>query len=57
MTLRSWRVGGDVCIEAVQIVEKAMTKMGVEGYGKNGTAKGKTGEGGGEMKTKDLKKR
>jgi len=28
--------------------------MGVEGYGKGG--KGKTGEGGGDMKTKDLKR-
>jgi phosphatidate phosphatase APP1 len=55
--LRSWRVGGDVCIEAVQLVEKNMTKMGVEGYGQNGKGKGKTGRGGGEIKTKDLKQR
>lgn len=54
--LRSWRVGSDVAHEAVQIVEENLTKMGVEGYGKNGKGKGKTGEGGGEMKTKDLKR-
>lgn len=59
VTLRSWRVGSDVAHEAVQIVEQALTKMGVEGYGKdgkNGKQKGKTGEGGGEMKTKDMKR-
>lgn len=57
VVLRSWRVGGDVCIEAVQLVEKHMTKMGVEGYGLDGKGKGKTGSGGGEMKTKDLRNR
>jgi len=56
VTLRSWRVGGDVCIEAVQLVEKTMRTMGVEGYGKHGQGKKKTGKGGGEMKTKDLKR-
>lgn len=56
VTLRSWRVGSDVAHEAIQIVEKNLTKMGVEGYGKNGKGKGRTGEGGGEMKTKDLKR-
>lgn len=50
--LRSWRVGNDVCLEAVQMVEKTMKEMGVEGYGE----KGKTGEGGGEVKVKDLKR-
>lgn len=50
--LRSWRVGNDVCLEAVQMVEKTMKEMGVEGYG----GKGKTGEGGGEVKVKDLKR-
>lgn len=52
--LRAWRVGDDVCLEAVKMVEKAMRDMGVEGYGKG--AKGKTGDGGGEMKTKDMKR-
>ncbi|KAL2074745.1 hypothetical protein VTL71DRAFT_8524 [Oculimacula yallundae] len=52
--LRAWRTGNDVCLEAVQMVEKAMREMNVEGYGRD--AKGKTGEGGGEMKTKDLKR-
>jgi phosphatidate phosphatase APP1 len=55
VVLRGWRVGGDVCIEAVQLVEKAMTDMGVEGYGKS-KGKGRTGEGGGEAKVKDLKR-
>jgi phosphatidate phosphatase APP1 len=54
--LRSWRVGGDVCLEAVQLAEKTMREMGVEGYGNgNGKAKAKTGKGGGEVKVKDLK--
>jgi len=53
VTLRAWRTGGDVCIEAVQIVERTMRQMGVEGYG-NG--KGKTGQGGGEVKVKFLKR-
>ncbi|CZS99795.1 related to actin cytoskeleton organization and biogenesis [Rhynchosporium agropyri] len=52
--LRAWRTGNDVCLEAVQMVEKAMRDMHVESYGNSG--KGKTGEGGGEMKTKDLKR-
>jgi hypothetical protein len=56
VTLRAWRTGGDVCIEAVQMVEKTMRQMGVEGYGSNGTGKGKTGQGGGEVKVKDLKR-
>lgn len=55
VTLRSWRVGSDVAHEAVQLVEKTMTSMGVEGYGKD-AGKGKTGEGGGEMKAKDMKR-
>ncbi|KAI9055456.1 hypothetical protein LZ554_000410 [Drepanopeziza brunnea f. sp. 'monogermtubi'] len=54
--LRAWRVGGDVCLEAVQMVEKAMRDMKVEGYGNGGKGKGKTGEGGGEMKTKDMRR-
>jgi len=54
--LRSWRVGGDVCLEAVRLVEKNMREMGVEGFGEKGRGKGKTGEGGGEMKVKDLKR-
>ncbi|KAG4444096.1 hypothetical protein IFR05_000449 [Cadophora sp. M221] len=53
--LRAWRTGSDVCLEAVQMVEKAMRNMDVEGYGPNGKSK-KTGEGGGEMKTKDMKR-
>ena len=53
VALRSWRVGEDVCLEAVQMVEKELTRMGVEGYG-NG--KGKTGQGGGEVKVKHLKR-
>jgi len=59
VALRSWRVGGDVCLEAVQMIEKTMTEMGVEGYGRadgKGKAKGKTGEGGGEIKVKDIKR-
>lgn len=55
--LRAWRVGTDVCLEAVQVVEKAMREMDVEGYGPGGKGSGKTGEGGGEMKTKDMKRR
>ncbi|KAL3425938.1 hypothetical protein PVAG01_02729 [Phlyctema vagabunda] len=51
--LRTWRTGGDVCLESVQLVESELTKMGVEGYGKSN---GKTGEGGGEVKVKDLKR-
>ena len=54
VALRSWRVGEDVCLEAVQMVEKELSRMGVEGYGKH--AKGKTGQGGGEVKVKDLKR-
>ncbi|KUJ21093.1 actin patch protein 1 [Mollisia scopiformis] len=53
VALRSWRVGGDACIEAIQMVEKAMREMNVEGYG---NSKGKTGHGGGEAKVKDLKR-
>jgi phosphatidate phosphatase APP1 len=56
VVLRSWRIGEDVCLEAVQMVEQELTRMGVEGYGKNGTGKGKTGQGGGEVKVKDLKR-
>jgi hypothetical protein len=35
-----------------------MRQLGVEGYGdaKNGKVKGKTGEGGGEVRVKDLKR-
>jgi phosphatidate phosphatase APP1 len=51
--LRAWRTGGDVCIEAVHMVEQAMRDMNVEGYG---NSKGKTGHGGGEVKVKDLKR-
>jgi hypothetical protein len=51
--LRSWRTGNDVCLEAVHLVEKHMREMGVEGYGKSSK---KTGEGGGEVKVKDLKR-
>lgn len=42
-----------MCLEAVKMVEKAMREMDVEGYG---NSKGKTGEGGGEVKVKDLKR-
>ncbi|PBP15471.1 actin patch protein, partial [Diplocarpon rosae] len=52
--LRAWRVGSDVCLEAVQVVEKTMKEMRIEGYGHGG--QGKTGEGGGEMKTKDMRR-
>ncbi|KAI9646076.1 hypothetical protein NHQ30_005515 [Ciborinia camelliae] len=55
VTLRAWRTGGDVCIEAVHMIEKSMREMGVEGYG-NGNGKGRTGNGGGEVKVKDLKR-
>ncbi|CZR66140.1 related to actin cytoskeleton organization and biogenesis [Phialocephala subalpina] len=55
VALRSWRTGGDACIEAIQMVEKAMREMNVEGYGNN-KGKGKIGEGGGEVKVKDLKR-
>jgi len=55
VVLRTWRVGQDVCIEAVQLVEKTLREMGVEGYGENGRGKGKTGHGGGEVKVKDVK--
>lgn len=53
--LRSWRVGSDVAHEAVTLVEKNLRQMGVEGYGANGTGTGKSGDGGGEHKVKDLK--
>ncbi|TVY82504.1 Phosphatidate phosphatase APP1 [Lachnellula suecica] len=53
--LRAWRVGSDVCLEAIQMVEKSMREMGVEGYG-GSKGKGKTGQGGGEVKVKDLKR-
>jgi len=52
VTLRTWRVGQDVCIDSVQLVEKTLREMGVEGYG----PAGKTGKGGGEVKVKDVKK-
>ncbi|TVY46582.1 Phosphatidate phosphatase [Lachnellula occidentalis] len=54
VALRSWRVGSDICSETVQMVEKNLTELGVEGYG-GAKGKGKTGEGGGEVKVKDLK--
>jgi hypothetical protein len=50
--LRTWRVGGDVCLDAVQLVERNLRELGVEGYG----SKGKLGEGGGEIKVKDIKR-
>ncbi|KAI9735394.1 MAG: hypothetical protein M1818_006589 [Claussenomyces sp. TS43310] len=53
--LRSWHTGYDVASDAVQLVEKHLRELGVEGYGANGTGKGKTGQGGGEVKVKDLK--
>jgi phosphatidate phosphatase APP1 len=53
VTLRSWKVGGDVCLEAVQMVEKELTRMGVEGYAKG---KGKTGQGSGRGQGQDLKR-
>jgi phosphatidate phosphatase APP1 len=56
VVLRSWRVGGDASVEAVQIIEKTLTEMGVEGYGEDGQGKEKTGKGGGEIKTKDMKR-
>lgn len=43
VALRSWRVGEDVCLEAVQMVEKAMTDMDDE-------------KGGGEVKGKGLRR-
>lgn len=52
VVLRTWRVGQDVCIDAVQLVERTLREMGVEGYGQSG----KTGKGGGEVKVKDVKK-
>ena len=55
VVLRSWRVGGDASLEAVQLIRKTLTEMGVEGYGK-GEGCGKTGNGGGETKTKDMKR-
>jgi hypothetical protein len=57
--LRSWRTGKDVCLEACRLVERHMREMGVEGYGDSAVGKGgkgKTGEGGGEVKVKDIKK-
>jgi phosphatidate phosphatase APP1 len=51
--LRTWRTGDDICLEAVHLVEKNMREMSVEGYGKSSK---KTGEGGGEVKVKDLKR-
>jgi len=57
VVLRSWRVGSDVCLDAVHIVEKTLSEMGVEGYGKiKGNGNSKTGKGGGEMKVKDMKR-
>jgi phosphatidate phosphatase APP1 len=53
VALRSWRVGSDVCLEAIQLVEKTLKEMNAEGYGHG---KGKTGQGGGEMKVKDMKR-
>ncbi|KAH8658845.1 hypothetical protein BGZ60DRAFT_531521 [Tricladium varicosporioides] len=46
VALRSWRTGSDVCLEAVQLVEKTMREMGVEGYGKSSE----------KAKVKDLKR-
>ncbi len=57
--LKSWRTGEDACLDACKLVEKHMREMGVEGYGdsaKEKGGKGKTGEGGGEVKVKDIKK-
>jgi phosphatidate phosphatase APP1 len=57
--LRSWRTGEDVRLDACRLVERHMREMGVEGYGdsaKSKGGKGKTGEGGGEVKAKDVKK-
>ena len=57
--LHSWRTGRDVCLVAYELVEKHMREMGVEGYGDGSKwkgGKGKTGEGGGEVKVKDVKK-
>lgn len=51
VVLMKWRTGEDVADEAIRLVERNLREMGVEGYGK-----GKTGEGGGEAKVKDLKK-
>ncbi|KAF4637899.1 hypothetical protein G7Y89_g191 [Cudoniella acicularis] len=55
--LRSWRTGSDVCLEAIQLVEKTMREMGVEGYGReeeNGRKSKKTGAGGGESSCQSL---
>jgi phosphatidate phosphatase APP1 len=46
----------DASLEAIQMIEKTLTEMGVEGYGKDKQGNGKTGKGGGEMKTKDMKR-
>jgi phosphatidate phosphatase APP1 len=56
--LRSWRTGEDVCLDACRLVEKHMREIGVEGYGnsiKQNGEKGKTGEGGGEVRVKGVK--
>jgi phosphatidate phosphatase APP1 len=54
--LRSWRIGSDASLEAIQMIQKTLTDMGVEGYGDDKRGKGKTGSGGGEMKTKDMRR-
>jgi phosphatidate phosphatase APP1 len=57
--LRSWRTGEHACLDACRLVEKHMREMGVEGYGdgaKGKDGKEKTGEGGGEVRVKDVKK-
>jgi phosphatidate phosphatase APP1 len=56
VVLRSWRVGSDASLETIQLIRKTLTEMGVEGYGRDEQGKGKTGRGGGEMKTKDMKR-
>lgn len=52
-------MGEDACVDACKLVEKHLREMGVEGYGdgaKGKGPKGKTDEGGGEVKVKDVKK-
>lgn len=52
--LQTWRVGSDVADTVVRLVEREMRDMGVEGYGRD-SGNGKTGDGGGERKVKDIK--
>jgi CO/xanthine dehydrogenase Mo-binding subunit len=56
VVLRRWRVGQDIVLDAVRLVEKNLREMGVVGFGVGmGGVLGMTGLGGGEVKVKDLK--